>query len=326
MNCRDWRDASAAEVAPLYTAKRQRWLTELAWDPTDLLAVVEQGRQAGHVAGWIAWDDEDRPVGWTFYILDDSVLQIGGLVGDRPSIVRRLLDAVLDSPEAQVARGLSCFVYPSVGTASALERQRFALRDTLYLSRPIGAADQVGERNEMVRAWASADFAGAVRVLAAAYAGVPAAQCFAPDGTREQWARYASQIIRTPACGRFDAALSRVLCAPGSPMPVAVALATWIAPHAVHLAQIAVAPELRRQGLARLLMDAVLEAGARAGATSMTLMVDAGNAPALHFYEQLGFSRKSGLIFGSRAARNRRVSILVVAHVSDAAAPAKPVR
>ena len=70
-------------------------------------------------------------------------------------------------------------------------------------------------------------------------------------------------------------------------MPVAVALATWIAPYAVHLAQIAVAPELRRQGLARLLMDAVLDAGARAGATSMTLMVDSANAPALHLYEQL---------------------------------------
>ena len=258
------------------------------------------------MAGWIAWDDEERPVGWTFYILHDSVLQIGGLVGERPSIVRRLLDAVLESPEAQMARGLSCFVYPSVtGTASALERQRFALRDTLYLSRPIGAVDHVAERHEMVREWASADFAGAVRVLAAAYAGVPAAQCFAPDGTREQWARYASQIIRTPGCGRFDPALSRVLCSPGSPMPVAVALATWIAPGAIHLAQIAVAPDLRRQGLARVLMQAVLDAGARAGARDLTLMVDAANVPALHLYEQLGFSPRSAMIFGSRAARTR---------------------
>ena len=101
MTCQDWRDASPDEVAPLYAAERERWLTELAWDPAELLDVVERGRLAGHVAGWIAFDQEDRPSGWTFYILHDAVLQIGGLVGERPSVVRRLLDAVLASPEAR---------------------------------------------------------------------------------------------------------------------------------------------------------------------------------------------------------------------------------
>ena len=55
-------------------------------------------------------------------------------MGERPSVVRRLLDAVLASPEASVARGLSCFVFPSTtGTSSALERQRFNLRESLYI-------------------------------------------------------------------------------------------------------------------------------------------------------------------------------------------------
>jgi hypothetical protein len=139
---RDWRDAATEDVAPLYEAERARWLAELAWDPQDLLEVVERGRRAGHVAGWIAVDPDDRVVGWTFYILHDGVLQIGGLVGDRLSVVRRLLDAVLGSPEASVARGLSCFIYPSTtGTSCALERQRFSLHESLYLTRPIGAAD-----------------------------------------------------------------------------------------------------------------------------------------------------------------------------------------
>jgi ribosomal protein S18 acetylase RimI-like enzyme len=306
MTCRDWRDASSEDVAPLYAAERQRWLAELAWDPTDLFSVVDQGRLAGHVAGWIARDEENRVVGWTFYILHDSVLQIGGLVGKRPSVVRRLLDAVLASPEASLARGFSCCVYPSVsGTASALERQRFSLRESLYLCRHIEPADAVVERGGLVREWTSADFAGTVRVLAASYTGVPAAECFAPDGTREQWARYTWQIIRTPGCGRFDPTLSRVLCAPGSATPAAVALATWIARDAVHVAQIAVAPDRRRQGVARELMASVFHASALAGATRMTLMVDVANRPAIGLYERLGFAERGRMLFGSRAARTR---------------------
>ena len=305
MICTDWRDAPPQEVAGLYAFERERWMADLAWDPTELFATVEQGRIAGHVSGWIA-RDRDRVAGWTFYILHDHVLQIGALVGERPSVVRRLLDAVLASPEALVARSLSCFVYPSGrGTASALERQRFALRESLYLSRDLSPTTEPEPANALVRGWTSGDFAGAVRVLCSAYQGVPGAECFAADQSREQWARYTWQILRTPGCGRFDASLSRVVCAPGSQTPAAVALVTWIAPDAAHVAQIAVAPELRRQGVGRMLMQSIVHACASAGATKLTLMVDGANAPAIGLYERLGFERRSGMLYGQRAARNR---------------------
>ena len=305
MICSDWRDSQPEEVARLYAAERERWTADLAWDPTELFATVEQGRVAGHVSGWIA-RDRDRVVGWTFYILHDNVLQIGALVGERPSVVRRLLDAVMASPEALVARSLSCFVYPSArGTASALERQRFALRESLYLTRDLSPTTEPEPHSDAVRGWTSGDFAGAVRVLSGAYQGVPGAECFAADHSREQWARYTWQILRTPGCGRFDASLSRVVCVPGSQTPAAVALVTWIAPDAAHVAQIAVAPELRRQGLGRVLMEAVVHGCARAGARRLTLMVDGENAPAIALYEALGFTRRSGMLYGSRAARSR---------------------
>ena len=95
------------------------------------------------------------------------------------------------------------------------------------------------------------------------------------------------------------------MCAPGSATPAAVALTTWIGPDAVHVAQIAVTPDRRRQGLARVVMQSVLRASARAGATRMTLMVDGGNTAAVRLYESLGFSEGSRMIFGSRAARTR---------------------
>ena len=171
------------------------------------------------------------------------------LVGERPSVIRRLLDAVLASPEAAVARSLSCFVYPNGrGTVSALERQRFTLRESLYLTRHRRAGEP-GPANELVRAGRAPTSPAPSACSAAPITASPARECFAADHSREQWARYTWQILRTPGCGRFDADLSRVVCAPGSQTPAAVALVTRIAPDAVHVAQIAVAPELRRQGV-----------------------------------------------------------------------------
>ena len=63
--------------------RARRWIADLAWDPTELFATVEQGRVAGHVAGWIACDRE-RVTGWTFYILHDNVLQMGPWSGSGP--------------------------------------------------------------------------------------------------------------------------------------------------------------------------------------------------------------------------------------------------
>lgn len=49
-----------------------------------------------------------------------------------------------------------------------------------------------------------------------------------------------------------------------------------------------VEPDHRRQGVASLLMRAVLEHGAERGATTLWLHVETDNAPALALYEQLG--------------------------------------
>jgi ribosomal-protein-alanine N-acetyltransferase len=57
----------------------------------------------------------------------------------------------------------------------------------------------------------------------------------------------------------------------------------------VDLHRIAVVPEVRRTGVARALLDAVLGAAARSGARRMLLEVSDGNEAALRFYAGVGF-------------------------------------
>jgi ribosomal-protein-alanine N-acetyltransferase len=66
----------------------------------------------------------------------------------------------------------------------------------------------------------------------------------------------------------------------------------WIVLDAIHVLNLAVDPDHRRQGIARRLMEALL-AGARVrGCRAATLEVRKGNASAIRLYEGMGFVSK----------------------------------
>ena len=67
----------------------------------------------------------------------------------------------------------------------------------------------------------------------------------------------------------------------------------WLVIDEAHVTNVAVAPDHQRQGVGRRLMIALLDLAKRRGMTCATLEVRAGNAPALHLYESLGFERSA---------------------------------
>ena len=305
----DWRDAPAADVADLYRVEHERWQAELAWDTDDSWAIVEAGRVAGHVAGWIARNGDGTVLGWTFYILHDLTLQIGGLIAQRPSVARALLDAVLGGPEASMARSLSCFIFPDcAGVSNALTRLRFSVRHTLYLAKPLTDTDAQAPPAPTARHWRDTDLVPVVRLFQAAYQGVPGAAAFAPGGLREEWAHYAAQLVHTPACGRFDPALSFCLPAsgPGEGTRVAgVVLTTRLSPSTAHIAQLAVDPLQRGHRHGEALVGSVARSARVSGASMLTLMVDEGNAAARALYARAGFVERARFLSGRRGARTR---------------------
>jgi ribosomal protein S18 acetylase RimI-like enzyme len=307
MTCQDWRDAPAQDIAPLVETERRRWLDALKWDTASSFAIVEQGRRAGSVPGWLVRSTDGAIEGWTYYVLHDGALQIGGVTASRPAVARQLIDAVMHSTEADLARRLTCFVFPeSRSIESAFERQRFTTSRTRYLLKSLGTQPDVPAAMPVgVRKWRDDDLAPTVRLLAAAYRGVPGASCFAPDGGIEQWAHYAGQLTRVPACGQFDPSLSFVATAPRATDLLGVVMTTRISNESAHIAQLAVAPSARRGGLARQLLSATFAAVEAAGLSSITLMVDASNSAASSLYTDLGFTERARFLYGSRPARTR---------------------
>jgi ribosomal protein S18 acetylase RimI-like enzyme len=305
----DWRDAEPDLVQALYARERERWQRDLGWDTEASWQIVEAGRTLGHVPGWILRDADGSVLGWTFYVLHEGEVQIGGLTAERAVDLRRLLDRVLDSPEALLATSMSGFIFPAVPSlVSALARRRFAVRRSLYLSKPLAAGEPdpaAAPPAFRVRPFTDRDMIGAVRLLAGAYEGEPGAQCFAPRGRLDEWVRYVRQLIETPACGVFLREASLVAEETAGGRLVGLVLSTRLAAGTAHIAQLVVGQQARRQGLGDALLVGACAEATRAGATQMTLMVDEGNARARSLYARHLFTEKSAFAFGRRRVQVR---------------------
>jgi ribosomal protein S18 acetylase RimI-like enzyme len=270
--------------------------------------MVERARSGGQLPGLVAVGDDGRVSGWCYASLQDGLLFIGALHGDRAETVRALLDAVLASPEASYARGYRCFIFPETpAVAAALTRRRFDVQPFMYLRRiiaPRGAAAPAG-----VRLWTSEDVPETARLLARAYAGSTDGRCFAPGGRLEEWAGYLAQLVRTPACGTWDGSCSLALVGDTEePSVVAVLIATSLSPETTHIAQLAVDPLCRGRGLARTLVEASAARAATAGAVAQTLLVAQSNEAARTLYAGLGFEQCSYFLYAERARISRVAS------------------
>jgi ribosomal-protein-alanine N-acetyltransferase len=77
---------------------------------------------------------------------------------------------------------------------------------------------------------------------------------------------------------------------PDADSPLIAYCAVWVIYDELHINNLAVHPDWRRQGVARLLLDFVLHEALEAGAREATLEVRRSNLPALKLYEGLGFA------------------------------------
>jgi len=314
IHCEDWRDLSPAAMSLLYAHERERWLQALNWDPAPSFAEVERARAAGEVPGFVARRGQHL-LGWTFFLLHQATLQIGALNGTSAGIVRQLLERVLATPESDMAKRLSCFVFPdNPALMSALVRRRFELRPQQYLTRllapgdwrqRLGATGAWAADGTRVRTWAITEAADCVRILARAYETQPGAECFAPGGRIDEWAQYFGQLMNTPGCGTWVPAASFVVEAKGAGAPVGLIVTTAVSPSTAHVAQVAVDPAWRGRGFGRLLVQAASAAALDAGYNRITLLVDTANTPARMLYDRLGFVPGPQFLFGTRKSQTR---------------------
>jgi ribosomal protein S18 acetylase RimI-like enzyme len=310
MILRDWRDTDPAAVHACYERERQHWLDGLSWDTTWTWATVEQARFARGLPGFLALDGAGRVEGWTFYVVDDGVLHIGGLVAESGAATRSLLDGVLHGGQQTGASATACFVLDrAVGLAGALEEHGFGVERFLYLSLPLAEtrglkhphyepsandSSSAGASALACDAWRDGDLEQVAALLDASYE-TDAGRHFAPTGN---WEKYTTGLVEQAGCGVFDTTLTRVVR--GDAGLRGVILVTTVSPTTAHIAQIAVHPDWRGRGFASHLLREAAGRSARVGKTELTLLVSEQNEPARRLYASLGFTQKATFLAARR--------------------------
>lgn len=307
MRMEDWRQVPASLIEPLYDAEARRWRLALDWDLLPLLDTIERARRAGSLPGIVLRGPGQSIHGWTYFVVQDGLVQIGSLLARTSDGIRLLLDGILRSPDASSAREIMFFGFPEgTGCESALARRRFDVTRYWYLRRPLEAATRpAADLTTALRRLCDADGPDAVRLLARAYQGQPAARCFAPNGRIDEWAHYFAHLTKGNALGTLVPDATLVAAGP-SRQPMGLAITTAVGPSTLHLAQLVVDPSLHRRGLGGQLLDAAMSWGTANGQRLITLLVNDHHRAALELYASRQFLPAGSFLYGRRAMLRKR--------------------
>jgi ribosomal protein S18 acetylase RimI-like enzyme len=300
MRIRDWRYVEPTAIGALYAAERERWIADLGWDTGDAWSEIEGARAAGRLPGLVAVDAQGAVRGWTYFLIDDRIAQVGSLVCESADATRALLDSVLARAQGQ-AETVTCFSYTRApGLERELARQGFATTRYQYLSRQAAASVTPGA--VFGDRWGSDDVAPAAELLRAAYGSN--GRYFAPHGLPQEWQRYVRNLVEYPGCGRFDPAATCVAREAGR--LTGLVMTTELSAGVAHVAQVAVHPDARGRGLAGRLLDQALALAAAHGRPRVTLLVEEGAAAARTLYAHRGFAPCATFVAARRPLKEAR--------------------
>ena len=304
----DLRKVSARELEPVLADEVREWRSLLDWDFEPSADLVRQYAGTRSLDGAALMVDGEV-AGYGYAVLEEP----RGIIGDvyvRPhlrnavseaELFRSLLDALIATP--RITRMESQLMLASPASAAAIARAGNASRNAVRLferrlmSRPsdfgadngaeTGAAD-VGSRFRF-EPWEGHFMHVAGAIIAGAYRGETDseinAQYRSPAGAR----RFLTNIVDFPGCGTFEHPASFVAFDRGTGQAAGMVLASFVAGHTGHVAQLCVMPEARGAGLGQALLRMCTDALYRRDARRVSLTVTASNTAAVSLYEKFGF-------------------------------------
>lgn len=287
----------ADQVLALLEEEREEWLRRLHWDRTIFTRNAARQIRQGKLQGWLLRVDED-PVAvilagerGRFRSLETPYVAFSHR---RRGNLARLLEGVLDEvlSAAAVERvEIGFFPFEEEAPDSVIGRRGFQASPRTYM---VGDLEQVQSPAARAGLPDGVELAPwpvhpdpLARLLQAAYRGTPDSRSASFYGTSGGCAAYLEALVAGEECGRFEADLSGLAVARDDG-PVGFLLGTRVSQDTAHVAQVAVLPRWRRQGIASTLLDHYGSRGRALGLKRSTLLVTDANSLARAWYQRRG--------------------------------------
>jgi ribosomal protein S18 acetylase RimI-like enzyme len=287
----------AGSLSALLREETERWRILLDWDFSSSAELVSRYASCRALEGF-ALLDEDRAVGYSYWVVDERK----GLIGDlyvrdawrSPFNELTLLEATLRQLRRQpwLRRVEAQLMQLGIrGPLGDLQPQpaRFprcfmlAQLERLNSHRPVAYAGELA-----FAPWHMRYADEAAELIARVYAGHIDSEINDQYKSAAGAMKFLQNIVQYPGCGQFCPECS-LLAFDQDGRACGLLLATMVARTSGHVAQLCVEQGRRGTGLGYELLRRALELFASRGATSASLTVTASNRPAVRLYERFGF-------------------------------------
>lgn len=299
-----WREPDGRAFHDIWHTLSRRWAERLSWDSTSNWVTIETQRRAGTLPG-LALVEGEQVRGWCYFGVHRGTLQVGALECASEELTAAMVDAVLSVAEPDVApAGVMFFGFSDApGLESTLRSHGFDVDRYLYLARDLSdvRVDPIDPD------WDRRISVLMPGLLERAYGRPELTRPFARQGQPDEWREYVGQVLGANACGQFEPRLSAARLSDLGDLDGAV-VTTVIGPGSAHIAQVAVRPERRGQGLATSMLHDVITRARADGFASVSLLVNEHNTSARRLYESLGFQGTSYFLSAGRAPESAAMS------------------
>jgi len=309
----DLRHFAAPALRAVLEAEGELWEKRLRWDYRASARLLMQyldnhmlpgfaALRAGQVLGYVfcVYEDTKAVVGDVFAIPDavagphsGSDCTASSARGAEVTLLRHLLELLLNSPHVDRIES-QLLLHPSGSFSALFQEAGFEIFRRLFLVQPLQgrwtAPHADLPANLELRPWRETDLAAAARLIGDAYGGHPDSLINDQYRSINGSMRFLNNIVHYAGCGSFTPQASYVIVERSRRELAALVLGSRVSPQSGHLTQVCVHPELRRRGLARLLLNLAAFHFMRLGATEISLTVTEANAGAIDLYTDEGYT------------------------------------
>jgi ribosomal protein S18 acetylase RimI-like enzyme len=291
------------DIKPLLQEEITSWKETLEWDYSPSAELIERFVSLETLGG-SALLLQERPIGYSYHVIDGRKGIIGGLFVTKPhrtvSLEGLLLEAAL--AELMKTRGIRRIEAQLMALTNPLSRdyprQRWLTnfgRD--FMNAPLdgihGLPPRVVNYPVQIRPWTTRSLDQAAGLIARAYAGHVDGRIndlYRSAGGARQ---FLENIVHFPGCGSFFPPASFGATDTVTRRLSGIVLASLVASDVGHITQVCVDKPARATGLGYELMRRALVAMAEHGCRSVSLTVTSSNQEAIALYRRMGFVKRS---------------------------------
>ncbi len=294
----DLRHFSAAQLKPLLRDEADRWQRRLLWDYTRASETLLEYLDGRILPGYAALTS-GQVRGYAFAVFEAAKAVIGDVYAfhETESLINPTCDTLLhhliellqntpgiDRIESQL------LMYPLGALAHPFRSAGFRSFPRLFMTTHLHPTNHQPPTTNNLLHWQPEFYDAASALIHRCYMGHMDAGINDQYRTFDGAQRFLHNIIRFPGCGTFDPENSWLLRNPQTRAIEALLLSSRVRSNAAHITQLCVDPTLRGHGLGRQLLTHHATHIARAGVKTLSLTVTEANLPAVHLYQQNGFT------------------------------------